>query len=302
MAEGRLPTSNDEMHWSLHTQKHTQTYRGTAIEGEAANICMKRSRDVWRLSTPAALSFPAAGTYLMSCFASWRASGLAFRFSGKLKFLLGTGNDYSMAYRFILNASLASFVWGHSFSCVVDKDISWIRLLLTLVTCYFQEMQAFEALDKESLCSLEIKASIHFVFKLKNFPQGPEILENCVLGAKHLELEHRPHIHNKALELKAMWRNLQRPETGLSWSPVVTLQMPHTAPPPSNSNLYSAQLQLHRTWLRLSCWYQKVRPNARSHKCWVRNEIEVETVGYGSPGKAGNVVSCMKCSFYSSLK
>lgn len=92
---------------------HKNTHRGgarTAIEGEAANICMKRSRDVWRLSTPAALSFPAAGTYLMSCFASWRASGLAFRFSGKLKFLLGTGNDYSMAYRFILNASLASFV------------------------------------------------------------------------------------------------------------------------------------------------------------------------------------------------
>lgn len=46
-----------------------------------------------------------------------------------------------------------------------------------------------------------------------NFPEGPEILEDHASGAKHLELERRPHIHNKALELRAMWRNLQVPQT-----------------------------------------------------------------------------------------
>lgn len=33
---------------------------------------------------------------------------------------------------------------------------------------------------------------------------------------KYLELEHRHHLHNKALELTVVWKNLQRPEMGLA--------------------------------------------------------------------------------------
>lgn len=131
----------------------------------------------------------AAGTYLMSCFMRWRATGLEFRFCNKLKFLLWTGTHYSIAYRFVLNASLASFVSLES--------ISWIRLLLVSFNGYVQREQAFETPDKDSLCSLKIKASIDLVLQLQNFPEGPIILQNCKLGAKHLELEHRPHIHNR---------------------------------------------------------------------------------------------------------
>lgn len=62
---------------------------------------------------------------------------------------------------------------------------------------YFQSVQAFETLNEESLCSSKIKAPIDFVHKLKNSPKGPETLQNCRLGAKHLELEHRPYIDNR---------------------------------------------------------------------------------------------------------
>ncbi len=118
MAVGRstMVTSNHPRHWSLHTNTHTHILtqtegeQETQKEGKADNICRKWTRDVRRLSTPSAPSSPAAGTYLMSCFTRWRATGLAFRFSNKLKFRLCTGNHYSIAYRFVLNASLASFV------------------------------------------------------------------------------------------------------------------------------------------------------------------------------------------------
>lgn len=114
MAEGSLVTSSDQLHWSLlHTHMQTvgehRDKRGGGWE-RAGNVCRKRSGDVWRLSTPSALSSPAAGTYLMSCFTRRGATGLAFWFSSKLKFSLRTGNHYSIAYRFVLNASLASSV------------------------------------------------------------------------------------------------------------------------------------------------------------------------------------------------
>lgn len=57
--------------------------------------------------------------------------------------------------------------------------------------------------------------------------QQGEKKRGLALGAKHLELERRPHIHNKALELRAMWRNVQMPQTGLSLDP-----SGHTARPP----------------------------------------------------------------------
>lgn len=65
----------------------------------------------------------AAGTHLMSCFTS-STTGLEFRFrlSGKLKFLTCMGNHYSIAYRFVLNASTASL------------NISPLRLLAS--ACY----------------------------------------------------------------------------------------------------------------------------------------------------------------------
>lgn len=64
----------------------------------------------------------------------------------------------------------------------------------------------------------------------KNFPKAARRSKKertCAPEAKHLELEHRPHIHNKALELRAMRRNLQMPRTGLSLDPGG-----HTARPP----------------------------------------------------------------------
>lgn len=100
------------------------------------------------------------------------------------------------------------------------------------------------------------------------------------VGCKHLELEHWPHIHNKALQLKAMHRNRQRPETGLRWIPAVTLQRAHTAmhPPPPPTHAIS-------TCTRLSF-------NSAEHGCdwavdiwrWVqtRDETEVEIAGWDS--------------------
>lgn len=160
----------------------------------------------------------------MFCFVRWRASGHAFRVSGKLEFYY---TQVSLQFPFSLFCSRTLvLVW------LISRPV--IGAIITIVHWLFLGNATFGALNKDSHRSLEIKESIDFVLKLKNFPQGPEILENGVLGAKHLELEHRPHIHNKALELKAMWRNLQRPETGLNQSPVVTLQNPPTTttPPP----------------------------------------------------------------------
>lgn len=65
---------------------------------------------------------------------------------------------------------------------------------------YFQRVQAFETPNKDILCSLKIKASIDFVLQLHNSPEGPIILQNFKLGAKHLELEHRPLIHNRGFK------------------------------------------------------------------------------------------------------
>lgn len=47
---------------------------------------------------------------------------------------------------------------------------------------------------------MKIKASIDIVLKLKYSLEGPETLQNCRLGTKHLELEHRPHIHNRGFK------------------------------------------------------------------------------------------------------
>lgn len=188
-----------------------------------------------RLSPPAALTFRRCRqTFLMFCLARWRASGRASRVSGKLEFYC---TQVSLKFPFSLFCLRTPvLVW------LISRPV--IGAIITVVHWLFLSNATFGALNKDSHCSLEIKESIDFVLKLKNFPQGPEILENGVLGAKHLELEHRPHIHNKALELKAMWRNLQRPETGLNQSPVVTLQNPHhhhhsssTPPPPKQFEL-----------------------------------------------------------------
>lgn len=96
----------------------------------------------------------------------------------------------------------------------------------------------FKALNKE--IGGETDVSIQVLDPPQNFPEGVEEEKNektCAPGAKHLELEHRPHIHNKALELRAMWRNLQMLQTGLSWSPVATLQdhRPRAPPPPTHT-------------------------------------------------------------------
>lgn len=145
MAEGwfTMVTSNDQLHTLTHADRGGAGKADMAEEGGGAdNICRKWTRDVWRLSTPSAPSSPAAGTYLMSCFTRCRATGLEFRFSDKLKFSLRTDNHYSIAYRFVLNTSLASFV---SFSTEATvklfqpyEHISWIRLLLTPFIGYFQ--------------------------------------------------------------------------------------------------------------------------------------------------------------------
>lgn len=101
------------------------------------------------------------------------------------------------------------------------------QLNKTIINAFHWLFQAFEALSKERLCSLKIKASIDFVLKLKKFP--PKELKYFKTAGWELSTWNwraGPTSTTEALELKAMWRNLQRPETRLSWSPAVTLQKP----------------------------------------------------------------------------
>lgn len=129
------------------------------------------------------------------------------------------------------------FQWGYLYNHVVHQHISWIRLLLVPFIGYFQWEQASETLNKESPCSLKIKASIDFVLELKHFSEGPQILKCLGMELSTWNWSTGPTSTAEALKLKAMCRNLQRPETRLRWSPVVTPQKPSTPPQPSSPPL-----------------------------------------------------------------
>lgn len=53
-----------------------------------------------------------------------------------------------------------------------------------------------------------------FTLKLKIIP-ATAVMRGGGKIVRYRKLEHRHHLHNKALELSVMWRNLQRPEMGL---------------------------------------------------------------------------------------
>lgn len=151
-------------------------------------------RSVWRLSTPSALSSPAAGTYLMSCFTRRGAAGLAFWFSGKLKFSAVQGQSLLYCIQICLKCFFSLFCFHPSEAAY--EHLRWIkRLLLMPLIGYFQSVQAFETLNEERIEN----TSTYWFFSSSSKipPKGPETLQNCRLGTKHLELQHRPYIDNR---------------------------------------------------------------------------------------------------------
>ncbi len=235
MAEGRSVASSDQLHWSFHKNTH-------ADGGGSGWYMQEREQRCLTAVDNFGSKLPGCTDIFDVLFHEGQSCRPRISIPPQIKILAVHGQSLLYRIQICLKCLFSLFCFYPSEASCSNAWFMSTRLNGAVISAfhwlfYFQRVQAFETLNKKSLWSVKIKASIDLVLRLKYSLEGPEILQNCRLELSTWNWSTGPTSTTEALELKAMWGNLQRPETRLSWSP--------TPPPPPWAISACAQLSFN---------------------------------------------------------